>query len=79
MADIGTFFYNGDSQQSKDILIAFESAIPKKFSENIKRVCLYHKDMLKRIKHDEKYLIYKSHLQCFVFNDDKYITERTDK
>lgn len=70
IADMGSFFYKGDSRQNKGLLLAFETAIPRRFEENIKRLCLYHKDTLNRISNDDKDLLYKSHLQCLVFHED---------
>lgn len=79
ISDMGSFFYKGNDQQNKDLLFAFENAIPKKFSENIKRLCLYYKDTLRRINDGEKDILYKSHLQCFVFNEYRKIEQKGNR
>lgn len=79
ISDMGSFFYKGDSQQNKDILFAFENAIPKQFDENIKRLCLYHKDNLNRINDKEKDLLYKSHLSCSVFMEQQEIGKNKER
>ncbi len=67
IADMGSFFYKGKGLESRKLLLSFEYSLSKKFNTNVKRICLYHKEDIKRISKSEKDSLYKFHFQCFVY------------
>jgi hypothetical protein len=57
IADMGVFFH---FQYNKDVLIDFESSLPK-FDMNVKRICIYHAGDFERFEQYEKDNLIKSH------------------
>ena len=57
IADMGVFFH---FQYNKDVLIDFESSLPK-FDMNVKRICTYHAGDFERFEQYEKDNLIKSH------------------
>ena len=57
IADMGVFFH---FQYNKDVLIDFESSLPK-FDMNVKRICTYHGGDFERFEQYEKDNLIKSH------------------
>lgn len=66
IADMGSFFHNGDGKDNIELLLNFENSIPKKFSDvNIVRLCLYHMSDINKIADKDKKKLCNMHLQCF--------------
>lgn len=57
IADMGVYFH---FQYNKDVLIDFESSLPK-FDMNVKRICIYHAGDFERFEQYEKDNLIKSH------------------
>lgn len=73
IADMGRFFSNQKHIENKKHLLSFENSLPKEFTTDIKRLCLYHKEDFKLLSSKEREVLYKSHLQCFILDDDNSI------
>jgi hypothetical protein len=72
IADMGSFFRNGDSKENMELLLNFENAIPKEFSDvNIVRLCLYHRSDINKIADKDKKKLCNMHLQCFRLKESR--------
>ena len=72
IADMGSFFHNGDGKDNIELLLNFENAIPKEFSDvNIVRLCLYHRSDINKIADKDKKKLCNMHLQCFRLKESR--------